>query len=109
VVETGSRKIDAHCLTPVVRSLRTRRVQRPAPQPPRRPPQWPRERRPVACLAFDRRLSMESNEERQREEITVLRSIYDHDFEECPPPKAWRVRAFSFLYSTRRRRGLISI
>jgi hypothetical protein len=36
--------------------------------------------------------TMETNEERQREEITVLQSIYDHDFQECPPPKAWKVR-----------------
>ncbi|KAI0954220.1 hypothetical protein AcV7_007513 [Taiwanofungus camphoratus] len=33
---------------------------------------------------------MESQEERQQLEITALKSIYDEDFIECPPPKAWK-------------------
>ncbi|KII86233.1 hypothetical protein PLICRDRAFT_114396 [Plicaturopsis crispa FD-325 SS-3] len=33
---------------------------------------------------------MESTEEQQQSEITVLKSIYDGDFIECPPPKAWK-------------------
>ncbi|KDQ55313.1 hypothetical protein JAAARDRAFT_37347 [Jaapia argillacea MUCL 33604] len=33
---------------------------------------------------------MESADERQHEEITVLQSIYAKDFLEVPPPKAWK-------------------
>lgn len=33
---------------------------------------------------------MESTEDLQTEEITVLKSIYGQDFIECPPPKAWK-------------------
>lgn len=33
---------------------------------------------------------MESQEERQQLEITALKSIYDNDFIECPPPKVWK-------------------
>ncbi|TFY68401.1 hypothetical protein EVJ58_g1031 [Rhodofomes roseus] len=33
---------------------------------------------------------MESQEERQQLEITALKSIYDDDFIECPPPKVWK-------------------
>ncbi|KDQ55382.1 hypothetical protein JAAARDRAFT_37399 [Jaapia argillacea MUCL 33604] len=33
---------------------------------------------------------MESADERQHEEITVLQSIYAEDFLEVPPPKAWK-------------------
>jgi hypothetical protein len=42
---------------------------------------------------------MESNQERQLQEITVLRSIYDHDYQECAPPKAWKVRVFAFPFA----------
>ena len=34
---------------------------------------------------------METNEELQQLEITALKSIYDQDFFEPPPPKAWKV------------------
>lgn len=33
---------------------------------------------------------MDSPEDRQQLEITALKSIYDDDFIECPPPKAWK-------------------
>ncbi|KAH9923827.1 uncharacterized protein B0H18DRAFT_1013542 [Fomitopsis serialis] len=33
---------------------------------------------------------MESQEERQQLEITALKSIYDNDFIDCPPPKVWK-------------------
>ncbi|KAF8639379.1 hypothetical protein AX17_001535 [Amanita inopinata Kibby_2008] len=33
---------------------------------------------------------MESTEELQQLEIMALRSIYDEDFIDCPPPKAWK-------------------
>ncbi|THH00815.1 hypothetical protein EW026_g1755 [Hermanssonia centrifuga] len=33
---------------------------------------------------------MESSEDRQQLEITALKSIYDENFLECPPPKAWK-------------------
>lgn len=36
-----------------------------------------------------------SEEDRQQEEITVLKAIYAENFIECPPPKAWKVRTFS--------------
>lgn len=35
---------------------------------------------------------METTEELQQLEITALKSIYDQDFFEPPPPKAWKVR-----------------
>lgn len=35
----------------------------------------------------------ESPEERQKQEITVLQSIYDKDFLEALPPQVWKVRA----------------
>ena len=34
---------------------------------------------------------METTEELQQLEITALKSIYDQDFFEPPPPKAWKV------------------
>ena len=37
-------------------------------------------------------LRMESAEELQQQEVTVLKSIYGDDFKESPPPKAWKVR-----------------
>ena len=37
---------------------------------------------------------MESSEDRQQLEITALRSIYDADFLDCPPPKAWKVSSY---------------
>ncbi|KAJ3481924.1 hypothetical protein NLI96_g7338 [Meripilus lineatus] len=33
---------------------------------------------------------MDSSEDRQQLEITALKSIYDEDFIECPPPRAWK-------------------
>ncbi|EKM74744.1 hypothetical protein AGABI1DRAFT_109872 [Agaricus bisporus var. burnettii JB137-S8] len=33
---------------------------------------------------------MDTTEELQQLEITALKSIYEHDFIECPPPKAWK-------------------
>ena len=36
---------------------------------------------------------METTEELQQLEITALKSIYDQDFFEPPPPKAWKVRS----------------
>jgi eukaryotic translation initiation factor 2-alpha kinase 4 len=38
---------------------------------------------------------MDSPEDLQRQEITVLRSIYDEDFLESPPPKVWKVRVLN--------------
>lgn len=38
---------------------------------------------------------MDTTEYVQQEEITALQSIYGDDFIECPPPKAWKVRAVS--------------
>lgn len=38
---------------------------------------------------------MDSSEDRQQLEITALKSIYDEDFIECPPPRAWKVRLLS--------------
>lgn len=35
---------------------------------------------------------METTKELQQLEITALKSIYDQDFFEPPPPKAWKVR-----------------
>lgn len=42
---------------------------------------------------------METNEELQQLEITALKSIYDQDFFEPPPPKAWKsaVRLLEFI------------
>lgn len=37
---------------------------------------------------------METTEELQQLEITALKSIYDQEFFEPPPPKAWKVRRF---------------
>ncbi|KZT71101.1 Serine/threonine-protein kinase [Daedalea quercina L-15889] len=37
---------------------------------------------------------MDSQEERQQLEITALKSIYDNDFIECPPPKVWKLTPF---------------
>lgn len=37
---------------------------------------------------------MDSTQERQDLEITALRSIYEENFFETPPPKAWKVRGF---------------
>lgn len=37
---------------------------------------------------------METTEELQQLEITALKSIYDQDFFEPPPPKAWKVHQF---------------
>jgi translation initiation factor 2-alpha kinase 4 len=36
---------------------------------------------------------METTEELQQLEITALKSIYDQDFFEPPPPKAWKAAA----------------
>ena len=41
---------------------------------------------------------MESTQELQQLEITVLKSIYADDFMECPPPKAWKVRYRPVVY-----------
>jgi len=41
---------------------------------------------------------METTEELQQLEITALKSIYDTDFFEPPPPKAWKVRLLVSLY-----------
>jgi hypothetical protein len=40
---------------------------------------------------------METTEELQQLEITALKSIYDTDFFEPPPPKAWKVCLLAFL------------
>ena len=45
----------------------------------------------IAAIAIAERVPMASPEEFQQLEITALRSIYDEDFIECPPPKAWKV------------------
>lgn len=49
---------------------------------------------------------MDTPEDRQQLEITALKSIYDENFIECPPPKAWKVRTLQIavrgrLYLTR--------
>lgn len=35
---------------------------------------------------------MDSTEDKQLLEITALQAIYQEDFIEVPPPKAWKVR-----------------
>ena len=45
----------------------------------------------IATIAIAERVPMASTEELQQLEITALRSIYDEDFIDCPPPKAWKV------------------
>jgi translation initiation factor 2-alpha kinase 4 len=40
---------------------------------------------------------METTEELQQLEITALKSIYDTDFFEPPPPKAWKVCPLFFM------------
>jgi translation initiation factor 2-alpha kinase 4 len=37
---------------------------------------------------------METTEELQQLEITALKSIYDQDFFEPPPPKVWKVSLY---------------
>ncbi|TDL16229.1 Serine/threonine-protein kinase [Rickenella mellea] len=46
---------------------------------------------------------MESQDERQQEEITALKSIYADDFLDSPPPKAWKgaVRQPEFIITVR--------
>jgi hypothetical protein len=50
----------------------------------------------IAITKKSQCLNMNVAADRQEEEITALKSIYDDDFMEGPPPKAWKVRMFSF-------------
>jgi hypothetical protein len=43
---------------------------------------------------------MESSEELQQQEITVLESIYGDDFQICQSTTAWKVRGLSLPYMT---------